>query len=64
MKQLKKEWTKLMTGETQCNDFTMNKTRSNRIKRYIQSINPNDYLERKIKLQNIIYRGNRQGIKK
>lgn len=53
-----------MTGETQCNDFTMNKTRSNRIKRYIQSINPNDYLERKIKLQNIIYRGNRQGIKK
>lgn len=22
MKQLKKEWTKLMTGETQCNDFT------------------------------------------
>lgn len=59
-----------MTGERQCNDFTMNKTRSNRIKRYIQSINPNDYLERKtnkqtkIKLQNIIYRGNRQGIKK
>lgn len=36
-----------MTGETQCNDFTMNKTSSNRIKRYIQSINPNDYLERK-----------------
>lgn len=59
-----------MTGERQCNDFTMNKTRSNRIKRYIQSINPNDYLERKtkkerkIKLQNIIYRGNRQEIKK
>lgn len=50
--------------------FTMNKTRSNRIKGYIQSINPNDYLERKtnkqtkIQLQNIIYRGNRQGIKK
>lgn len=59
-----------MTGETQCNDFTMNKTRSNRIKRYIQSINPNDYLERKTNKERsnykilYIYRGNRQGIKK
>lgn len=45
-----------MTGETQCNDFTMNKTRSNRIKRYIQIINPNDYLERKTKKERSNYK--------
>lgn len=39
-----------MTGERKCNDFTMNKTRSNRIKRYIQGINPNDYLEYKAQI--------------
>lgn len=40
-----------MTGETQCNEFTMN-----RIKRYIQSINPNDYLERKTKKERSNYK--------